>query len=290
MRQFSSRSLQWCVPPSQGCRRVRRHRRARLWCTDGLGSAPAGLTGSEGASSGRGGWSGEGPGESCCPTGSGPACPAPPQRVRWLQVSRAPGQLPSASGGNPGGMGWHVMLHGHRPLQLDKETLQAPQPASAESGEAPWLWPSSLSLVCPRDTVSSPNANLLLGCGRFSPPAKVGRGKRNPCVGAFSLPSAGVPSEVPSVQAQHTQDQPPERVAGCPRAACPGHTRGEVGSRLQTKPGSCCWSGISGEGMISTTINASDYLIRGKMRSPGGGPHTQKRNNPCPAGSDRAGR
>lgn len=147
MRQFSSRFLQWCVPPSQGCRRVRRHRRARLGCTAGLGSAPTGLTGSEGASSGRGVWSGEGPGESCCPTGSGPACPAPPQWVRWLQASRAPGQLPSASGGNPGGTGWHVMPHGHRPLQLDKETLQAPQPASAESGEAPWLWPSSLTCV-----------------------------------------------------------------------------------------------------------------------------------------------
>lgn len=56
--------------------------------------------------------------------------------------------------------------------------------------------------------------------------------------------------------------------------------RGDVG--LQTKPGSCCGSGISGEGMISTTINTSDYLIRGMRRSPGGGLHTQKRRNSCP--------
>ena len=54
---------------------------------------------------------------------------------------------------------------------------------------------------------------------------------------AFSLLSADVPSEVPSevpsVQAQHTQDRLPERVASCPRAAPPGHTRGELGSRPQ---------------------------------------------------------
>ena len=74
-----------------------------------LGSVPAGLTGS-------GGCLGEGPGQSCRPTGAGPACLAGSslQLVRWLRASTAPGQRPSPSQGNPGGKGWHVMPHGHR--------------------------------------------------------------------------------------------------------------------------------------------------------------------------------
>lgn len=69
--------------------------------------------------------------------------------------------------------------------------------------------------------VSSPNANLLLGHGLFSPLTKFGRGERNTDVGAFSLLSAGVPSEDPSVQAQHAWDWPPEQASGCPPAAPP---------------------------------------------------------------------
>lgn len=78
--------------------------RARPWCAAGLGSGPGG----EGASSSRGGRSGEGP-------GTGPAClaAAPPQPGRALHASRAPSQLPSASGGNRGGTGWRVMPHSH---------------------------------------------------------------------------------------------------------------------------------------------------------------------------------
>lgn len=180
-------------------------------------------------------------------------------------------------------MGWHVMHHGHR-----RWTRRASRLLSQ------LLWRQGkhhgcghpLPHTCPSNMVSSPNANFLLGPGQFSPLGKVGCGERNPGVGAFSLRSAGVPSEVPSVQAQHTWTSPLSERLAAPsmQPPCQPHQRrgGIQAVGLQTKPGSCCWSGISGEGMISTTINASDYLIRGKMRSPGGGPHTQKRNNSCP--------
>lgn len=124
---------------------------------------------------------------------------------------------------------------------------------------------------------SSPNANFLLRCGWFSPLTKAGH-REEPWCGCIFAPV----SQDPSVQAQHTRDEPPGQGGGCPCAApqATPQERGDVG--LQTKPGSCCGSGISGEGMISTTINTSDYLIRGMRRSPGGGLHTQKRHNSCP--------
>lgn len=154
------------------------------------------------------------------------------------------------------------------------------KPHTQQRGQQQSSWPACQRLWRQRSSspkASSPNANFLLRCGWFSPLTKAGHGEE-PWCGCIFAPV----SQDPSVQAQLTRDEPPGQGGGCPCAAPQAmpQERGDVG--LQTKPGSCCGSGISGEGMISTTINTSDYLIRGMRRSPGGGLHTQKRSNSCP--------
>lgn len=102
--------------------------------------------------------------------------------------------------------------------------LLASLPVSVEAEATPWLWPFSPSLVCPSNTVSSPNANFLLRCGRFSPFTKVGHGEEPWCGCIFAAVSQG-----PSVQAQHTWDQPPGQGAGCPvQPPRPHHRRAEM--------------------------------------------------------------
>lgn len=137
--------------------------------------------------------------------------------------------------------------------------------------------PSSPSLVCPSDTASSPNTNLFLGCGWFSPRQRLDMETETLVWVRFPSCLLGSPQRSPPCGHSTHRSRHPLHPPG------PHQRRGWIqAAGLQTKPGSCCWSGIAGEGTISTTINASDYLIRGKMRSPGGGPHTQKRNNSCP--------
>jgi len=110
-------------------------------------------------------------------------------------------------------------------------------------------------------------------------------------VGAFSLPSAEVPSEVPSVQAQHPGDGPPARAAGCP-VRLPQATpeeRWDPGRRDADKARKLLLVRHFRGGHDFHHNSASDYLIRGKMRFPGGGPGTQRGITPAPAACDRAG-
>lgn len=96
--------------------------------TAGPGSAPPGP-----AAKGPG----EGPGQSCCPTGTGPAglTDSPTTAGAMATSKQSSWPLPSRSVTEWEGLAYRAP----RPLWPGKESLQTPQPASTQAGEAPWL-------------------------------------------------------------------------------------------------------------------------------------------------------
>lgn len=101
------------------------------------------------------------------------------------------------------------------------------KPHTQQRGQQQSSWPACQRLWRQRSSspnASSPNANFLLRCGWFSPLTKAGHGEE-PWCGCIFAPV----SQDPSVQAQHTPDEPPGQGGGCPCAdPRPCHRRGEM--------------------------------------------------------------